>query len=71
MSTDQVVDTSILFPHDTSLKAKKSLRDLAKIHLQEFIQEGSNGHNSIEDAVTCLRLVKKFITTPQGGNRAL
>lgn len=36
-----------------------SLRNLALGELSAFIQQGGNGHDSYEDCVTCVKLVKK------------
>lgn len=54
----RVLDTAVLFPHGERAGLKHSLRDLAKRHLCEFIQEGSHGHDSLQDAATCMKLVK-------------
>lgn len=55
---NQIIDTAILFPHPLRQEAKLSLKDLSKEHLREFIQEGSEGHCSVQDALTCLKLAK-------------
>lgn len=57
-----VVDTSIIFPHPRGPPLKSSLRYLAQKHLNREVQKGGGavgGHDSIEDARTCLDLVKK------------
>ena len=57
-----IVDTSLLFPHPRGPPLKSSLKYLAQKFLSREIQKGGGpvgGHNSIEDAVTCLDLVKK------------
>ncbi|KAL2269748.1 hypothetical protein VTJ83DRAFT_1932 [Remersonia thermophila] len=57
-----VVDTSILFPHPRGAPLKSSLKYLALKYLNREVQKGDgtmNGHDSIEDAKTCLDLVKK------------
>ena len=53
-----VIDTSCLFTPFSSHLCKPSLRMLAKKLLNTDIQTGSNGHNSIEDATTCMQLVQ-------------
>ncbi|PHH69241.1 hypothetical protein CDD82_7901 [Ophiocordyceps australis] len=55
-----IVDTSLLFPHPRGPPLKSSLKWLAQKYLHREIQKaGSSGHNSIEDARTCLDLVKQ------------
>ncbi|SPQ19345.1 07687415-c602-4061-afe5-d9f03b311ef1 [Thermothielavioides terrestris] len=57
-----IVDTSILFPHPRGPPLKLSLKSLAQKYLNREIQRGDgtiHGHDSIEDAKTCLDLVKK------------
>ncbi|KAF2253026.1 hypothetical protein BU26DRAFT_515406 [Trematosphaeria pertusa] len=54
-----LVDTGILFPHARGPPYKQSLKWLAQKYLQKEIQKGTNGHNSVEDARTCLDLVKQ------------
>jgi RNA exonuclease 1 len=57
-----IVDTSILFPHPRGAPLKSSLKYLAQKYLNREVQKGdgtNSGHDSIEDARTCLDLVKK------------
>ncbi|PHH68583.1 hypothetical protein CDD80_7410 [Ophiocordyceps camponoti-rufipedis] len=55
-----IVDTSILYPHPRGSPLKSSLKYLAQRFLSREIQKGgADGHNSIEDARTCLDLVKQ------------
>ncbi|KAK5654768.1 hypothetical protein OQA88_6804 [Cercophora sp. LCS_1] len=57
-----IVDTSMLFPHPIGPPLKSSLKYLAQKFLARHIQKGDGavaGHDSIEDAKTCLDLVKK------------
>ncbi|KAK0632891.1 hypothetical protein B0T14DRAFT_533207 [Immersiella caudata] len=55
-----IVDTSIIFPHPRGPPLKSSLKFLAQKHLAREIQKGvGTGHDSIEDAKTCLDLIKK------------
>lgn len=57
-----VVDTSVLFPHQRGPPFKQSLKFLAQKYLDRAVQKGDGtlaGHDSIEDARTCLDLVKK------------
>ncbi|KAB5581116.1 hypothetical protein GE09DRAFT_950110 [Coniochaeta sp. 2T2.1] len=55
-----IVDTSVLFPHARGPPLKNSLKFLAQKYLNREVQRGGHsGHDSIEDAKTCLDLVKK------------
>lgn len=55
-----IVDTSVLFPHARGPPLKNSLKFLAQKYLAREVQKGGQaGHDSIEDARTCLDLVKK------------
>ena len=56
-----VIDTAILYPHPRGPPLKSSLKWLAQKYLDRKIQkgDGKDGHNSIEDAKTCLDLVKQ------------
>jgi RNA exonuclease 1 len=55
-----IVDTSVLFPHARGPPLKNSLKFLAQKYLNREVQKGGHaGHDSIEDARTCLDLVKK------------
>ena len=67
-----VIDTSLLFTNNSRCKPK--LRALAQHLLKSSIQKSDKGHSSIEDALTCMRLVqlklKKGCITmmPYGGH---
>ncbi|KAG8266364.1 RNA exonuclease 1 [Homalodisca vitripennis] len=50
-----VIDTAVLYQTEGK---KPSLRTLAATQLNEAIQCGANGHDSIEDAITCLKLLR-------------
>ncbi|XP_062051160.1 putative exonuclease GOR [Lepus europaeus] len=52
-----VVDTSVLFPHHLGLPFKRSLRNLMADYLHKVIQDDVRGHNSQEDASSCMSLV--------------
>lgn len=55
-----IIDTSILYPHPRGPPLKSSLKWLAQRYLGKEIQKGQGtGHDSIEDAKTCLDLLKK------------
>lgn len=54
----RIIDTSVLYPHNKGQPFRMALRDLTRVHLKQFVQEGSAGHDSYEDCVACLRLLK-------------
>ena len=59
LSHPLVIDTSCLFTPSAPTLHKPGLRLLAKQLLLEDIQHGKDGHSSIEDAATCMKLVQK------------
>uniref|UniRef100_A0A146KNX1 RNA exonuclease 1 n=1 Tax=Lygus hesperus TaxID=30085 RepID=A0A146KNX1_LYGHE len=52
-----VVDTAIIFPHILGPPYRRSLKSLVYQLLKRDIQRDSGGHNSYEDACSCLELV--------------
>lgn len=54
-----LIDTGILYPHPRGPPYKQSLKWLAQKYLKREVQKGSMGHDSVEDARTCLDLVKQ------------
>jgi RNA exonuclease 1 len=56
-----IIDTALLFPHPRGPPLKASLKWLAQKYLSREIQKGhgSSGHDSVEDALACLDLVKQ------------
>ncbi|KAL0088419.1 ribonuclease H-like domain-containing protein [Phycomyces blakesleeanus] len=56
-----IIDTAALFPHPHGLPYRYGLRALSTRHLSKFIQEGSDGHDSFEDAQTCMELLEVFL----------
>ncbi|KAF2750565.1 hypothetical protein M011DRAFT_506707 [Sporormia fimetaria CBS 119925] len=54
-----LVDTSILYPHPGGASCKQKLRIITEKHLARSIQGQSKGHDSVEDALACIDLVKK------------
>lgn len=60
-----IIDTAVIFPHPRGPPLKSSLKWLAQRYLNREIQKGHGttgpgaGHDSIEDARTCLDLVKQ------------
>ncbi|ESO06160.1 hypothetical protein HELRODRAFT_106036 [Helobdella robusta] len=53
----KIVDTSVVFPHKSGPPYKRALRNLSTEILKKIIQDGVNGHNSKEDADTCMELI--------------
>lgn len=53
-----IVDTSIIYPHPRGPPLKCSLKWLTQKYLGKHIQNGTEGHDSIEDARAVLELVK-------------
>ena len=54
-----IIDTSLLYPHPRGPPLRSSLKYLANKYLHREIQSGGeNGHNSVEDALAVLDLVK-------------
>ncbi|KAI8146130.1 ribonuclease H-like domain-containing protein [Fennellomyces sp. T-0311] len=62
----KIIDTVALFPHPKGLPFRYGLRVLSTKILQKFIQDSSDGHDSFEDAKTCVDLLEKFLKSPQG-----
>jgi len=54
----RVIDTSVIYGKNRGTVFKHSLRSLANQHLKRKIQNGENGHCSIEDAKACMELVQ-------------
>jgi RNA exonuclease 1 len=60
-----IIDTAVIYPHPRGPPLKSSLKWLAQKYLGKEIQKGHGttgpgaGHDSIEDARTCLDLVKQ------------
>ena len=55
---DKVVDTSVVYPHKLGPPLKRALRTLAAEHLKRIIQDNVDGHDSAEDAIAALDLMK-------------
>lgn len=54
----RVIDTSVVYPHPSGTQRKSALRFLARNLLNEVIQAGADGHDSVEDAAATMRLVQ-------------
>ncbi|KAI3384418.1 hypothetical protein SNEBB_007200 [Seison nebaliae] len=52
-----VVDTSIVFPHKSGPPMKRSLKDIVENELMKTIQNNDDGHDSLEDANSCMELI--------------
>ncbi|VEN47919.1 unnamed protein product, partial [Callosobruchus maculatus] len=49
-----IIDTAVLFPHKMGLPHKRALKALASEYLRKIIQNDVSGHDSAEDAITCM-----------------
>uniref|UniRef100_A0A336LED7 CSON004167 protein n=1 Tax=Culicoides sonorensis TaxID=179676 RepID=A0A336LED7_CULSO len=58
---DKVVDTSILYPHKMGFPKRRALKTLCIENLKKIIQEDDAGHDSAEDAVVCIQLIKHYL----------
>ncbi|GIY75100.1 RNA exonuclease 1 homolog [Caerostris darwini] len=64
-----VVDTSVVFPHKMGLPFKRALRTLMVEKLNKIIQNDVGGHDSCEDAVSCMELMLWRVKEDLKGNR--
>ncbi|XP_011345897.1 RNA exonuclease 1 homolog isoform X2 [Ooceraea biroi] len=55
---DTVVDTSVMFPHRSGYPHKRALKNLCSEYLRKLIQNDVGGHDSKEDAVACMELIR-------------
>ncbi|KAL6259234.1 hypothetical protein P5V15_009153 [Pogonomyrmex californicus] len=55
---DTVVDTSVMFPHRNGYPQKRALKNLCSEYLRKIIQNDIGGHDSKEDAVACMELIR-------------
>ena len=58
MLHSRVVDTSVVFPHKMGPPFKRALRTIAAEEIQRIIQQDVDGHDSKEDALACLDIMK-------------
>jgi len=58
MAHPHIIDTSVIYQHSRGPPYKPSLKWLAQQWLKRKIQENPGGHDSAEDAKTCIDLVK-------------
>lgn len=66
----RIVDTALVFDHTFGPPLKPALRWLASKFLGRDIQNNVAGHNSIEDAVTCMDLIKAKLENGLGYGRS-
>ncbi|KAJ8040486.1 RNA exonuclease 1-like [Holothuria leucospilota] len=52
-----VIDTALVFPHRRGPPYKRALRTLTAEYLQKLIQDDESGHDSMEDARSCMELM--------------
>lgn len=72
----RVADTSHTFPHPNGLPYRWSLKNLSLAVLKRSIQSSKDGHNSYEDACSCMELIiwqvrkdyKNFLQHPRSAN---
>ncbi|KAI9351630.1 hypothetical protein BD770DRAFT_348492 [Pilaira anomala] len=57
----KIIDTVALYPHRAGLPYRNSLRALSSSVLKKFIQVGTEGHDSFEDARVCIELLEAYI----------
>uniref|UniRef100_A0A1B6CG47 Exonuclease domain-containing protein n=1 Tax=Clastoptera arizonana TaxID=38151 RepID=A0A1B6CG47_9HEMI len=56
-----IIDTSVLYPKTIGRQGKRSLKFLSRDLLNENIQDGETGHDSTEDAITCIKLLHEYV----------
>ncbi|CAF0814371.1 unnamed protein product [Rotaria sp. Silwood1] len=54
---ETVVDSSLVFPHAKGKPFKRALKTLMAEFLTKIIQENADGHDSMEDAISCMELM--------------
>ncbi|XDV15245.1 hypothetical protein PO909_015369 [Leuciscus waleckii] len=54
---NNVIDTSVVFPHRLGLPHKRELNSLTADYLRRIIQESVAGHDTREDATACMELM--------------
>ena len=56
-----VIDTAYIYPHMKGFPFRNSLRSLVTRYLGRFIQTSASGHDSYEDTLSVVQLVKEHI----------
>ncbi|RWS24676.1 RNA exonuclease 1-like protein [Leptotrombidium deliense] len=54
---ETVIDTSAVFPHKNGLPQRRALRTITAEFLKKIIQDEVGGHDSQEDAMSCMELM--------------
>lgn len=62
-----VIDTAYIYPHIKGFPFRNSLRSLVTRYLGRFIQTSASGHDSFEDTVSVVELVKEYLKTHAKG----
>lgn len=57
-----IIDTAVCYDHPRGPPSKASLKLLMSSHLDTAIQKSFSGHDSVEDCISCMELVKLKIT---------
>eukprot|EP00276_Gloeochaete_wittrockiana_P024629 CAMPEP_0184366844 /NCGR_PEP_ID=MMETSP1089-20130417/155649_1 /TAXON_ID=38269 ORGANISM="Gloeochaete wittrockiana, Strain SAG46.84" /NCGR_SAMPLE_ID=MMETSP1089 /ASSEMBLY_ACC=CAM_ASM_000445 /LENGTH=726 /DNA_ID=CAMNT_0026708603 /DNA_START=15 /DNA_END=2195 /DNA_ORIENTATION=+ len=55
---ERIIDTAVIYGHPRGPPYKPALRHLARSVLGVTIQDGEDGHDSVQDSVSCMKLVK-------------
>lgn len=58
-----VIDTAFIYPHIKGFPYRNSLRYLVTRYLGKFIQTSASGHDSFEDTLSVVELVKEYLKT--------
>ncbi|QLQ77796.1 hypothetical protein HG537_0A00430 [Torulaspora globosa] len=67
MKHPKIVDTAVIFDHKAGPPFRPALRYLASTYLEDDIQNNDAvGHDSIEDSMACMKLVKMKIANGMG-----
>ncbi|RWS17084.1 RNA exonuclease 1-like protein [Dinothrombium tinctorium] len=55
---ETVIDTCAVFPHKLGLPYRRALKTLTAEYLKKIIQDEVSGHDSLEDALSCMQLIR-------------
>uniref|UniRef100_A0A1B6EF18 Exonuclease domain-containing protein n=1 Tax=Clastoptera arizonana TaxID=38151 RepID=A0A1B6EF18_9HEMI len=67
-----VIDTSVIFNLSGERHRKSKLSLLSNVFLNELIQQGTHGHDSVEDSMASLKLVQlKLSKSPEFGDAVI
>ncbi len=59
LSHPKIIDTSVIYHHTRGPPSKPGLKWLAQKWLGKVIQDSEKGHDSREDAITCIELLNR------------